>query len=243
MWFGEFEVHKNMKRLFSCLAKTEVELFVIEKKHFKQIFFKSFPGFGKYFVYKIDQNFEKLENTMQVILNYIFPETVDKEIAQNFRLIQSEAKEVSKLNQAKSPDKQGTFTSTDLIRDNGEIKQSKSGSRVMENKMKLDMIQEISKHEEEQSESASDEKDSESRELVRHSEGSRENQDKIERTIREISSKLKKKGQYQIIYPKMENSNDYLSNYDFKETFHRIKIPKTPLMQSNCNKQVKTVLM
>ena len=108
-WFGEFEVHKNMQRLFSCLAKADTELFALDKKQFKQIFFKSFPHFGRDFVRQMDRDFENLENTMQSVIDYVYPETVDAQIEKQFEFIRAQAKVMAELGRVDSPVQSGTL--------------------------------------------------------------------------------------------------------------------------------------
>jgi CRP-like cAMP-binding protein len=68
MVFGEFEVYKNTKRLFSCTSITPVKLLVLDKKKFKYIFFKSDPSIGKWFLSSMEAKFENLEQVMNKVL-------------------------------------------------------------------------------------------------------------------------------------------------------------------------------
>jgi CRP-like cAMP-binding protein len=60
--------------MFSCLALTDLELLVIDKKDFKKIFFRSFPGLGTIFIQEMNLNFERLEYIMEMIYESFFPD-------------------------------------------------------------------------------------------------------------------------------------------------------------------------
>lgn len=66
--FGEFEVYKNTKRVFSCSTVTPVKLLVLDKKKFKFIFFKANPFLGKLFVSKMETKFRNLELVMNEVV-------------------------------------------------------------------------------------------------------------------------------------------------------------------------------
>ena len=66
--FGEFEVYKNTKRLFSCSTVTPVKLLVLDKKSFKYIFFKADPCLGKTFLSKMEKKFKNLETVMNQVV-------------------------------------------------------------------------------------------------------------------------------------------------------------------------------
>ena len=68
MVFGEFEVYKNTKRLFSCVSITPVKLLILDKKKFKYIFFKSDPSIGKWFLSRMETKFENLEKVMNKVI-------------------------------------------------------------------------------------------------------------------------------------------------------------------------------
>lgn len=117
-WFGDIEVHKNKRRLFSCIAKTEVELFVMEKRQFKHIFFKKFRGFGRYLVETINQNFENLAKIMEFIIKNVYCDSVDEYIRAQFESVRSEVNKISRLSKNKAMAKLRTHIMTQLSKKN-----------------------------------------------------------------------------------------------------------------------------
>lgn len=234
MWFGEFEVYKNMQRLFSCWAKTDVELFALDKKQFKQIFFKSFPGFGKYFVRKMDKNFENLENTMQAIIDYVYPEMIDAEIEKQFEFIQKKGKEFSKFGRDNSSNQPKNRKLLNIDQGNQKMRNEKSRASLEKKKRN-------SNFSDQKLNNKNAEKDS----------PKIENLSKIfvkKTVLQNEHEKIKKINEIQ------SNEDDFLHlnnklkitdtklkfwNYNFKESIHQIQIPKTPLMLSKSKKNVQ----
>jgi CRP-like cAMP-binding protein len=72
--FGELEVYKNTRRLFSCWAVTDLDLFVLSKKDFKRIFFQNFPDFGQKHLVIMDRAFDGLEGIMQMVVDFLIIE-------------------------------------------------------------------------------------------------------------------------------------------------------------------------
>ena len=72
--FGEIEVYKNTRRMFSCWAVTDLELFVLSKKNFKRIYFQNFPELGKKHLIIMDRAFEAIEGLMQMIQDFLILE-------------------------------------------------------------------------------------------------------------------------------------------------------------------------
>lgn len=75
MFFGEFEVYKNVPRFFNCVAITEVECLILHKKDFKRIFFRNFPEIGRYFVNEMNSKFSHIEYTMESLYGFLQNET------------------------------------------------------------------------------------------------------------------------------------------------------------------------
>jgi CRP-like cAMP-binding protein len=101
MWFGDFEVYKNVGRLFSCVSMTDVELFALTKKDFKRIFFQEYVDFGNYFLHKMDVNFENLENTMEIVYHILFPESATRTVDIKLDIIKNQRKMISQINEIK----------------------------------------------------------------------------------------------------------------------------------------------
>jgi hypothetical protein len=72
--FGELEVYKNTRRLFSCWAVTDLDLMVLSKKDFKKIFFQNFPDFGQKHLIIMDRAFDGLEAIMQMVVDFLILE-------------------------------------------------------------------------------------------------------------------------------------------------------------------------
>ena len=70
--FGDFEVYKNTTRLFSVMSITEVELLVLDKTDFKNIFFRLDPSLGNNFVQEMEIRFVYLERVMQMVVDCVF---------------------------------------------------------------------------------------------------------------------------------------------------------------------------
>ena len=70
--FGEIEVYKNSKRLFSVISITKMEILVLNKKDFRRIFFRMVPSLGNKFVDQMEQKFEYLETVMQMVVDCVF---------------------------------------------------------------------------------------------------------------------------------------------------------------------------
>lgn len=71
MFFGEFEVYRNIPRIFNCVATTQVECLILKKKEFKRIFFKNFPELGRYFVNEMSSNLYHLKYTMESLQEFL----------------------------------------------------------------------------------------------------------------------------------------------------------------------------
>jgi CRP-like cAMP-binding protein len=110
MFFGEFEVYKNTNRLFSCIALTDLELLVLNKKDFKKIFFRSFPKLGNIFIQEMNINFERLEYVMEMIHDQLFPENSDFEIDEKLKIIRGEKIMLSKISSKKNSLTQGMYS-------------------------------------------------------------------------------------------------------------------------------------
>jgi hypothetical protein len=102
MWFGDFEVYKNVGRLFSCVSMTDVELFTLSKKDFKRIFFQEYVDFGNYFLHKMDVNFENLENTMEIVYHILFPKSVTRTVDIKLDIIKNQRKMISQISEMKN---------------------------------------------------------------------------------------------------------------------------------------------
>ena len=102
MFFGEFEVYKNTHRLFSCLALTDLEVLVLNKKDFKKIFFRSYPKLGNIFIQEMNINFERLEYVMELIHDTLFPDDSGHLIGDKLNLIRGEKNILSKLSSKKN---------------------------------------------------------------------------------------------------------------------------------------------
>ena len=101
MWFGAFEVYKNINRFFTCQAMEDVTLYYVSKKKFKNHFFKSHPSLGNYFIRKINHNFKNLENSIKIVLKYIYPEYLNIHHNHQLEAIRQEAHLFSKISEIK----------------------------------------------------------------------------------------------------------------------------------------------
>lgn len=101
MWFGDFEVYKNVSRLFSCVTLTDVELFALSKRDFRRIFFGTFTDFGNYFLHKMDENFENLENTMEIVYQLMFPASFQRTVDSKLGVIKNQRKIISQISEIK----------------------------------------------------------------------------------------------------------------------------------------------
>jgi CRP-like cAMP-binding protein len=70
--FGDLEVYKNSKRLFSCFAITKLETFSMTKTEFRRILFMKYPTIGKIYLNIMDFKLLELEKVMQIIVSTIF---------------------------------------------------------------------------------------------------------------------------------------------------------------------------
>lgn len=70
--FGDFEVYKNTKRLFSVMSISKLEVLVLHKAKFRKIFFQVLPSLGVRFVQDLDEKFQFLERVMQMIVDCVF---------------------------------------------------------------------------------------------------------------------------------------------------------------------------
>ena len=70
--FGDLEVYKNTRRMFSVMSITKVELLVLHKHHFRKIFFRLLPSLGNKFVLNMEKKFIFLERVMQMIVDCVF---------------------------------------------------------------------------------------------------------------------------------------------------------------------------
>ena len=70
--FGDLEVYKNSKRLFSCVAMTKLEVFSMTKTEFRRILFIKYPVIGKIYLNIMDFKLLELEKVMQIIVSIIF---------------------------------------------------------------------------------------------------------------------------------------------------------------------------
>jgi hypothetical protein len=70
--FGELEVYKNSKRLFSVISITQLELLVLTKRDFKKYFFRVIPYLGNKFIDEMENKFLYLERVMQMIVDCVF---------------------------------------------------------------------------------------------------------------------------------------------------------------------------
>lgn len=107
MYFGEFEVYKNTNRLFSCMALTDLELLVLNKRDFKKIFFRSFPKLGTIFIQEMNFNFERLEYIMEMIYDAFYSEDSEGDINDKLRRVKGEKIMLSRLNSQKNSFSQG----------------------------------------------------------------------------------------------------------------------------------------
>jgi CRP-like cAMP-binding protein len=70
--FGDLEVYKNSKRLFSVMSITELTVLVLNKRDFKNIFFRKAPFLGNRFLWEMERKFLFLERVMQMIVDCVF---------------------------------------------------------------------------------------------------------------------------------------------------------------------------
>ena len=70
--FGELEVYKNSKRIFSVMSISKMEVLVLSKSDFKKIFFRKAPFLGNRFVFELERKFLFLERVMQMIVDCVF---------------------------------------------------------------------------------------------------------------------------------------------------------------------------
>jgi CRP-like cAMP-binding protein len=70
--FGDIEVYKNSKRIFSVMSITKLEVYVLSKRDLKKVFFQKAPFLGKMFVTELERKFLFLERVMQMIVDCVF---------------------------------------------------------------------------------------------------------------------------------------------------------------------------
>ena len=102
MCFGEFEVYKNTERLFSCRSITEMKVLILEKRDFKQIFFRSYPQLGNVFVKEMNRKFNHLLKIMTVLQNEVFPELSNSEGHIKMDIIKEECNFLSRISEKHS---------------------------------------------------------------------------------------------------------------------------------------------
>lgn len=98
--FGDLEVYKNSRRLFSCVAITRLETFSMTKKDFRRILFIKYPSIGKVYLSIMDFKLLELEKVMQIIVNCMFEGT--RQVTPES--VQRRSKSVLKDSVEKSPD-------------------------------------------------------------------------------------------------------------------------------------------
>lgn len=74
-FFGDIEVFKNIRRCFSTIALTKLELLAIEKNQFKKIFFREYPSLGHMFLTHFEQKYSSLQEIVELINDFFEPET------------------------------------------------------------------------------------------------------------------------------------------------------------------------
>ena len=96
-FFGDIEVFKNIKRYFSTIALTNLELYTIEKNKFKKIFFRDFPFLGHIFLTHFDQKWNKLQEIIELIQDFFESKKIqDKKSIQTTLTIKENKSQVSK---------------------------------------------------------------------------------------------------------------------------------------------------
>jgi CRP-like cAMP-binding protein len=66
-FFGDIEVFKNMKRYFSMIALTHLELLTIEKNKFRKIFFRNYPFLGHLFLTHFNKKWDSLQEIIELL--------------------------------------------------------------------------------------------------------------------------------------------------------------------------------
>jgi len=69
--FGDLETYKNSNRLFSCIAITELEVLILNKRDFRRVFYRMFPSLGNRYMHEMDRKLEFLKGIMQMIVDCV----------------------------------------------------------------------------------------------------------------------------------------------------------------------------
>lgn len=78
--FGDLETYKNSNRLFSCIAITELEVLILNKRDFRRVFYRMFPSLGNMYMHEMDRKLEFLKGIMQMIVDCVKFEKDAKEV-------------------------------------------------------------------------------------------------------------------------------------------------------------------